>query len=194
MKQNRQSYRHPIWDYRSPGTYCITICTSARRSIFGNVELDTVRLSQLGRIVEREWLATPAHRDYVQGIKHVVMPNHFHAMMLIRSPYPRSGSPFREARVKSKSLGAIVRGFKSAATTAARKELQWRGKVWQPRYHDRIVRTEKEHFRILQYIENNPARWTFDRENPEMKSEHEFYAWLDSLPSELPDISEQPQI
>jgi hypothetical protein len=37
---------------------------------------------------------------------------------------------------------------------------------WQSRFHDRIIRNEKELNNIRQYIDNNPAKWEFDQENP----------------------------
>ena len=35
-------------------------------------------------------------------------------------------------------------------------------KIWQFRYHDRIIRNEKEYLRIWQYIDENPAKWAED--------------------------------
>jgi REP element-mobilizing transposase RayT len=34
----------------------------------------------------------------------------------------------------------------------------WRGKLWQPRYYDHIVRAEEDLYRIAEYIVNNPVR------------------------------------
>jgi hypothetical protein len=45
-------------------SYFISIC-SAERRFFGTVDEYTVRLSPLGRIVEREWLRTPLIRPGV---------------------------------------------------------------------------------------------------------------------------------
>ena len=187
-EHNRASYRHPLWDYRSPATYFITICTAGRRCTFGKVIGPETQLAPLGRIVEREWLAGPSHRPYVEVLKHVIMPNHFHGLLRINSKYPKDASPTREARVKPSSLGAIVRGLKSAVTTAARKELHWTDEVWQPRYHDRIVRSAEEYARIVQYIEDNPTNWTLDRENRDQRGENDFYAWLESLPTDITEV------
>ena len=35
-------------------------------------------------------------------------------------------------------------------------------KIWQFRFHDRVVRNEAEFLRIWQYIDDNPARWVAD--------------------------------
>jgi hypothetical protein len=35
--------------------------------------------------------------------------------------------------------------------------------VWQPRFHDHIIRNAQEYERIAAYIASNPARWQNDR-------------------------------
>ena len=35
--------------------------------------------------------------------------------------------------------------------------------VWQNRFHDRIIRSEKEYFAKLKYIEDNPKNWGKDK-------------------------------
>ena len=59
-----------------------------------------------------------------------------------------------------KTLGSIVRGFKSSVTMYARKNnIEFE---WQTRYHDRIVRNEEECNRIRKYIQENPFNWHKD--------------------------------
>ena len=62
-----------------------------------------------------------------------------------------------------KILASIMRGFKSAVTTFARKnDLPF---DWQPRFHDHIIRNEIEYNRISNYIINNPSKWNEDKFN-----------------------------
>ena len=35
--------------------------------------------------------------------------------------------------------------------------------VWQSRFYDHVIRSERDYRDIWDYIENNPARWTEDR-------------------------------
>jgi len=58
---------------------------------------------------------------------------------------------------QAKNLASIIRGFKSAVTTRARRI----NKVfkWQERYHDHVVRDYDSLERIRDYIDNNPANW-----------------------------------
>ncbi|MGD1044192.1 MAG: transposase [Bacteroidota bacterium] len=66
------------------------------------------------------------------------------------------------------ALSTIVRSFKSAVTKQI-NEMHLAGNVplWQPRYYDRIIRSEKELQNIRDYIANNVLRWTFETEHPE---------------------------
>lgn len=36
--------------------------------------------------------------------------------------------------------------------------------IWQPRFHDRIIRNERELYAIREYIRNNPQHWAADQE------------------------------
>ena len=57
------------------------------------------------------------------------------------------------------SIPSIVNQAKGAVTRAARRAGHT-GFRWQPGYHDRVVRSERELDHARRYIANNPARWT----------------------------------
>lgn len=40
---------------------------------------------------------------------------------------------------------------------------------WQPRFYDRIIRADGLLNRIQQYIVNNAAKWTKDKDNPRQR-------------------------
>ncbi len=61
---------------------------------------------------------------------------------------------------QSKNLSSIIRGFKSAVTTYARKNSIEFG--WQTRFHDHIIRSNDDYHRISNYIINNPCKWKQD--------------------------------
>lgn len=62
-------------------------------------------------------------------------------------------------RSPSKTLGSIVRGFKSAVT----KQIGF--PVWQRNYHEHIIRNTNAFTKISNYILNNPAQWHCDMFN-----------------------------
>ena len=62
-------------------------------------------------------------------------------------------------RSPSKTLGAIVRGFKSAVT----KQIGF--PIWQRNYHEHIIRNTNAFTKNSNYIRNNPAQWHSDMFN-----------------------------
>ncbi len=63
------------------------------------------------------------------------------------------------------SLGAIVRGFKSAVTKQARISLNNPNlQVWQRNYFERVIRNERELNAVREYIALNPQNWSVDLE------------------------------
>jgi len=104
---------------------------------------------------------------------YVVMPNHVHGIVVfVRGgrrgvwPYaPTSQSLFRSP---SHTIGAVVRGFKGAVT---KRLNQIRGTpgapFWERNYYEHIIRGGDGLNRIRQYIEENPARWAEDENNPD---------------------------
>ena len=85
-----------------------------------------------------------------------------------RSPLRGAPPPLQKPGPRPKSLGAMMAGFRSAATSRINALRGAPGaKVWQRNYHDRIIRNEREWRATRQYIEQNPARWGDDRNNPE---------------------------
>jgi putative transposase len=61
-----------------------------------------------------------------------------------------------------------VQWFKSVTTTRYVRGVKrdgwppFDGHLWQRRFHDRIVRTEREWARFHDYIDHNPALWADD--------------------------------
>ncbi|MEE9273896.1 MAG: transposase [bacterium] len=177
-RRNRRSIRLPRNDYTRPGAYFITICAFERRCLFGDIGDERVALNEIGEIVRDEWLRTGKRRSTVELDAFVVMPNHIHGIIAIRDDdrgtagkrrgaARRASTAERYGRPVSGSAPTIVRSFKSAVT---KRVNELRGSpgapVWQRNYFERAVRGERELGLIREYIDQNPLRWAFDRENP----------------------------
>ena len=138
-----------------------------------------MQLSEIGKIAEQEWLKTVELRPdmNIELAEFVVMPNHFHGIVMIgenayNNPGGRYGKGDAKHRVstnepvnkfgpQSKNIGSIMRGYKSAVTTAARRnETSF---AWQARFHDHIIRSEEEYKRVAGYIIDNPVNWANDK-------------------------------
>jgi len=64
---------------------------------------------------------------------------------------------------QSRSLGAIMAGFKSACTVRINRIRGTPGmKLWQRNYWERVIRDEGELDHFRKYIRDNPARWQDD--------------------------------
>ncbi|MCC6573163.1 MAG: hypothetical protein IT462_05165 [Planctomycetes bacterium] len=183
----RESARLPYFDYTAARAYFITLCVLGRRCLFGRVTEARNDLSPLGKLVDSEWAAVATHRPGISLICHVVMPNHFHA--IVRLPERQKANrtnvdqPRKFAPLATGSLSAVVGVFKSVVTRKAREQglTRPKQKLWQPRFYDRVIRTSEEFARIDRYIADNPLNWSRDRENESRTGENDFYRWLDSL-------------
>jgi len=125
-------------------------------------------LDDSGRTVMNVWLNTPELRPNVALDKFVVMPTHIHGIVIISErgrgvlQYAPTGP-----RSPSQTIGAILRGFKSATTKQINELRNTPGaKVLQRNYYEHIIRNDEELNRAREYIANNPAQWETDRENP----------------------------
>ena len=56
-----------------------------------------------------------------------------------------------------RSIGSIIRGYKIGVTKWCRNN-NHEYIIWQPNYHEHIVRNERELSRIREYIKNNSAK------------------------------------
>ena len=127
-------------------------------------------LNEIGAIVQSEWLKTAEIRGDVLTDEFIIMPNHLHGVIIINNgsrgvlQYAPTESHFRSP---SQTLGAIVRGFKSATTKQINNYWKTPGKaVWQRNYFERVIRDEDELSRIREYIIYNPLKWANNEDNP----------------------------
>ena len=82
-KYRIESARCPKWNYTSNGYYFITICTHNRQHFFGEVINGKMNVSTIGKVVVTEWQKTEEIRLDVQLDAWVIMPNHFHGIVII---------------------------------------------------------------------------------------------------------------
>lgn len=130
-------------------------------------------MNEVGKIVQEEWLKTPGIRPEIELDEFLIMPNHLHDLIVIKdeSSIPKVGTHSRASLQREpRSSGSIIAGFKSAATTRINiiRNTPY-APVWQGRFHDHIIRNEKDLNNIRDYIMNNPLNWWFDEENPGKK-------------------------
>ena len=93
---HRHSIRLREYDYSATGAYFITICTQDRTCRFGEICEGAIVLNDAGLMVESAWNALPERYPGVELDAFVVMPNHFHGIIVL--PDRRGESRIRPQR------------------------------------------------------------------------------------------------
>jgi len=189
QKHHRRSIRLPNYDYSLPGAYYVTIVAWQRKCLFGQVVNEEMKLNEAGKIVQWEWLELAKRLRYIELGAYVVMPNHFHGILIFHENVGATrpgltnalsdkvslpqmttegieGSPLLRG-LQPASLGAIIAQFKSRVTKRLWKtQTLNRTPIWQRNYYEHIIRNEKDLKHKTDYIEANPMLWGEDNENP----------------------------
>ncbi|MEQ8763745.1 MAG: transposase [Planctomycetota bacterium] len=126
--------RLPRWDLKG-STYFVTYRV--------NTGLGNVFLRHPKAAIAVEEMLFYDYRFLYDLDAYVVMPDHFHA--LIR---PLSGEP----------LGKILGLIKGRSSRAANLEIGRTGRLWFPKYFDRIIRSRDDWRERFMYIHQDPLR------------------------------------
>ncbi len=173
-KHHRRSIRLRGYDYARPGAYFVTICTQHRECLFGKIIDGQMIMNEAGRMIMRWWQELPRKFPSVDTDAYVVMPNHFHGIILVgaalcgRPELKLSGHPRRGAP----TLCDIMDWFKTMTTNEyirAVRDHGWPpfpGRLWQRNYYEHIIRNEQELNEIRTYIFENPLKWELDENHP----------------------------
>jgi putative transposase len=164
-----KSIRIQGYDYSQPGTYFITMCTSQKKLLLGEVTQGIIHLSKLGEIARQELEQLSVKFSRIHLDVFVIMPNHIHVLITISASDAAIQIANAEAfsHPVSGSIPTVVRTYKSAVTRrAAMRRDNPISELWQRNYYEHVVRTEKEKEQIYAYIVSNPIQWDSDDENP----------------------------
>jgi len=165
---HRRKVRLSEFDYSQPGANFVTIVTQERKKLFGEVVDGEMILNEVGSMVKEVWEVIPDHSPNVDLGVFVVMPNHVHGIINITEMEATRASPL--PRVSKGpipgSIGAIIGSFKSATSKRIRGlDNNHRKRLWQRNYYEHVIRNERDHQAIYDYILANPINWEKDEEN-----------------------------
>jgi putative transposase len=166
VSQNIFPQRHNLrltnYDYSLQGSYFITICTSDKQCLFGQIVDSKVKLNPFGIIVESVWKEIPLHYPDINNDVFIVMPNHIHGIITIHEGKRAGSKP-----APTRPLSEIVRAFKTYSSRGINELRHSQGvSVWQRNYYEHVIRNENDYHEIGEYIYYNPAKWETDSENP----------------------------
>lgn len=175
MEQYRKSPRARHIDYND-GVFFVTGVTLGRRHFFGVIYDEIMHCSDIGKILECELSNPNIHHSHIEIPQFVVMPNHFHAIVIVKSDEGKNLPESRDDRCLQgykeainagncnsstvPLLGRYLGSMKSAVARMARLHNPIFG--WQGRFHDHAIRNTAEANMINEYIETNVVKWDID--------------------------------
>ena len=146
MKENlprRKNIRLKYYDYSEEGMYFITICTRNRIKLFGEIETKEIKLTKVGKIVEKSIINLEKIYNNITIDEYIVMPNHIHIIIIINEK-------------NNLTISRIINQYKGRIT----KTIGY--PIWQKLFYEHIIRNESEYYKIKQYIQNNIVNWKND--------------------------------
>ncbi len=184
-------HRENAWDYKGQGIYHVTMTISERYPLLGELVGDDpeeaqIRLTDFGHQVWKMVSGLPAFyapKGYLlKVIAAQIMPDHIHLVLQVLEPLP-------------KSIGTVIRGFKSACTSLFKKEqtsdkniaemqnilhfsriFARTNSIWEAnpaRYHERILHVYDQLQPMIQYVKANPRRLWLKRAHPDLFRIHQ---------------------
>jgi REP element-mobilizing transposase RayT len=149
--------KRALWhDYTGVGFYMITLTTAPRRPLFGCCTAAGIELSPAGKCVLAAWRRIPEFTPQIEASTLCIMPDHLHGILYARERLARS-------------LGSIIRGFKSGVTAELRRltgDADFR--VWEDGYHDLISLNPASIHAYHAYIRDNPRRYRLKQARPDL--------------------------
>ena len=160
MFHQRKHIRLREFDYSSQNAYFITVCVKYLQPVLGTIRNGICGLSEIGNDVSLRLQNIPALNPDIRVDEFIVMPNHFHLLLLIdnhKGDY--SGNAFGKPRSGSASM--MINAAKGATTKWCKANGYFLD--WQDKFHDHVIRNDAEYQAIKNYIFNNPRNWPRDR-------------------------------
>lgn len=137
----------------------MTIQVAHNKSVLGVIVGERVVLNELGLSVQEMLECLPLKYPELELGEYVIMPNHIHAIVTI---HQRSTN-------KKNHLGFLIGRFKGT-TACVYGKLKRAGivpdigeKLWQCDYWENLITREEKYRGYVQYIRDNPKKWTQDR-------------------------------
>lgn len=173
-----ESNRNAFWDYSRPGSYFITIVTKNRAHLFGRILHQKMIFSRYGVIAHTLLPEIISSKEGIRLDEYVIMPDHIHALISILESknaqkcapatwkYHKNYAPtacqikqYRKSR-RRMLIPMVIGKYKMQVAKQINQIRNTSGHpVWQPNYHDHIVRNEFAFQNIKKYIRDNPKNW-----------------------------------
>jgi len=167
----------------------VTLCIERRLPLLGTVEDADVRFSAAGEMVAGVWGGLGSYYPGVEIDAYIVMPNHLHGIVVLETSLraDRDGATVptpASQRVPGSvpdgkpalSLSTVMQRFKTftmhkyGVGVRSQGWPPYPGRLWQHRFHEHVIRNQRDLTVIREYIANNPHQWLLDLENPDRRA------------------------
>ena len=138
------------FDYSTPTSYFITICTCEKQCLFGQ----PLQLNPYGEAAKAEIESMKNMRPGLHIDHYAVMPNHVHFLLSVHYDEIPDGTPLP-------NVSGIIGCYKAGVARSIHQHNP-NIRIWQRSFHDHVVRNEQEWQKIWQYIDDNPQKWEED--------------------------------
>ena len=154
----RKHTRLARYDYNTAGAYFITICTQNRQCLLSHIvgrglAPAEIQYTIYGRIAKEQLLLLEQRYPSIKIDRHVIMPNHIHAILFLEEVAGASLRP---------TVTDIVCAYKSL-TTRQCKKAQPIEKLFQSSFYEHVIRGREDYNEIAEYIVKNPNQWELDK-------------------------------
>ena len=152
----RKSIRIEDYDYSAPGVWFITICTANREKVFWDgVGADIIRpqdlpLSAVGKIAEQGIRQIREYYENVVVDKYCIMPDHIHLIL-------RMEPNIDGRQIAAPTVSTVIGSMKRWVSKQIGRP------IWQKSFYDHGIRNQQDYDEILEYIENNPLKYTLKK-------------------------------
>jgi len=194
-RYNPKSNRLEDYDYSINWAYFITICCKDRQEYFWKVIDWKMILNEMGNIIKEYYIEIKKKYSYIILDEFIVMPNHIHFIIFIRSrdvDLSRLNNINDNKDVTQKDainghlykknerwwfssnkncmledwLWKVINWYKWRCSFEINNKNNFdRYFAWQRNYFDRIIRNDDELYKIRKYIKNNPLKWELEKDN-----------------------------
>ena len=191
-------------DYTERMMYMVTMTTEGRRPLFGTVvghsdapagsaDAPRIELTELGKRVEAEWMATPLHHPEITVVALQMMPDHLHGILFVKEKMERPlGIALRGFKQKcNQHYRALFPNVPSVALSTQQttpqqtipqqttpqqptlppkrpKEDRTHGLLFARNFNDKLLLRDGQLQRWLDYLRDNPRRLLMKRERPDL--------------------------
>lgn len=156
---SRKPTRLRNYDYSTPGSYFITICTQGREKLLSEVVGDgspiPPRLTQPGIFLDESIRQITERYDSVTVDNYIIMPNHIHLLLSV--------GPSDDVDNSKVAIDRVIGWLKYDSTKKINEFFRTPGqKRFQRSFHDHIIRDINDYEKIYEYIEYNYLKWSKD--------------------------------